>query len=210
MITHCHPRQFPSPAQSPASSFPRALDSLTYQVSAPHDGGDVSSLGGPRRFRKDGRKVKKQFSSDFPDLVPGVTGHHFHCPIQSPLPGGRPIAATASQDHDVLIRAVALRSGSVTGSFAGCGRDIAGFVVVFSSPQLVRSADIPNRVLKRRGCVGWQLVSAPWRPCGTALGGLPRQPQPSPPRYPNVFSNEHSPQTSTHRQPPYSRPILRS
>lgn len=51
-VTHFHPHQFLSPASvrlRPQSS--PAQTTLTYQVSAPHGGGDVSSLRGPGRFR---------------------------------------------------------------------------------------------------------------------------------------------------------------
>lgn len=57
-VTHCHPHQFPSsaPVGLPPQCSPHQA-SLTYQVSAPHGGGDVSSLPRPGRVRKDGEET---------------------------------------------------------------------------------------------------------------------------------------------------------
>ena len=73
-----------TPVASPSwpLSPPPALGSLTYQVSASHDGGDVASLRGARRRRQDRTETWRNSSTTTSrDLVPGATGYHFHCPI---------------------------------------------------------------------------------------------------------------------------------
>lgn len=110
---------FPTPAPSdsvPSRSRSRsssAQASLTYQVSASHDGGNVSSLSSPGRVRNDREKTSRKSSGATPpDLLSGSTGGHSHCRIQSPLPGGRPIITKESRSDDV--NSLALRSSSVT------------------------------------------------------------------------------------------------
>lgn len=84
----------PPPVSVPGASGSRASILTaqapgTYQVSASHDGGDVSSVRGPERFSGDGEETVSGLSSETAsqDLIPKGTSCPLPRPLEIALPG---------------------------------------------------------------------------------------------------------------------------
>lgn len=150
MVTHPHSRphstpcQFPSPAPvglRPPSSLPRTPS--PYQISASHDGRDVSSLRGCRRLREDLEETDGTSSgTTSPDLAPRGTGGHFHRSVEG-TSGSGVILLRRRRRVMTLIPAVALRDGGLACSFL----KVSGFVAVpcvvsFWLPRLGTSPEV--------------------------------------------------------------------